>query len=84
MTKDQDRRKPYADLKRSLEIQEGEPFFLKITPVRGVIAFLKSGKLSQKYVGPFEILKRVEEVAYQLALLTTLTSSYHVLYIYIC
>ena len=82
MKEAQDRQKSYADLKRrSLEFQEGESVFLKISPTRGVMRFGKSGKLSPRYVGPFEILKRVGEVAYQLALPPTLTSAHDVFHV---
>ena len=82
MKEAQDRQKSYADLKRrSLEFQEGESIFLKISPIRGVMRFGKSGKLSPRYVGPFEILKRVGEVAYQLALPPTLTSAHDVFHV---
>ncbi|XP_069146962.1 uncharacterized protein [Solanum lycopersicum] len=47
---------------------EGEQVLLKVSPVKGVMRFGKKGKLSQRYVGPFEVLKRVGEVAYELAL----------------
>ena len=43
--------------------------------------FGKSGKLSPRYVRPFEILKRVGEVAYQLALPPTLTSAHDVFHV---
>ena len=35
--------------------------------MRGVIRFGKKGKLSPWYVGPFEVIKRISEVAYRLA-----------------
>ena len=44
-------------------------------------AQLVDGKLSPRYVGPFEILKRVGEVAYQLALPPTLTSAQDVFHV---
>lgn len=43
--------------------------------------FEKPGKLSPMYVGPFEILKRVGEVTYQLALPPTLISSHDIFHV---
>ena len=42
--------------------------FLKVSPMKGVMRFGKKGKLSPRYVGPFEIMERVGAVAYRLAL----------------
>ena len=65
----QRRQKEYADRKvRDLEFMEGEQVLLKVSPMKGVMRFGKRGKLSPRYIGPFEILKRVGEVAYVLAL----------------
>jgi len=64
-----DRQKSWADSnRRSLEFQVGEHVFLRISPTKGVIRFGACGKLSPRYIGPFEILERVGEVAYRLAL----------------
>ncbi|WOH05987.1 hypothetical protein DCAR_0625410 [Daucus carota subsp. sativus] len=41
---------------------------LKVSPWKGLSRFGKKGKLSPRYVGPFEILRRVGKVAYELAL----------------
>ncbi|TMW80465.1 hypothetical protein EJD97_019664, partial [Solanum chilense] len=38
------------------------------SPMKGVMRFGKRGKLSWRHIGPFEVLKRVGEVAYELAL----------------
>ena len=65
----QSRQKEYADRKvRDLEFMEGEQVLLKVSPMKGVMRFGKRGKLSPRYIGPFEVLKRVGEVAYELAL----------------
>ena len=47
---------------------EGEQVLLKVSPMKGVMRFGKRGKLSLRYIGPFEVLKCVGEVAYELAL----------------
>ena len=64
----QSRQKEYADRKvRDLEFIEGEQVLLKVSPMKGVMRFGKRGKLSPRYIGPFEVLKREGEVAYELA-----------------
>ncbi|GJT58249.1 hypothetical protein Tco_0993303 [Tanacetum coccineum] len=42
--------------------------FLKVSPFRGVKRFGIKGKLSPRFIGPFEILERIGEVSYRLAL----------------
>ncbi|KAH0652605.1 hypothetical protein KY289_030283 [Solanum tuberosum] len=65
----QSRQKKYADHKvRDMTFQIGEKFLLKVSPMKGVIRFGKKGKLSPRYIGPFEILECVGPVAYRLAL----------------
>ncbi|XP_021736152.1 uncharacterized protein LOC110702705 [Chenopodium quinoa] len=61
--------KSYADEKRrDVEFQIGEKVLLKISHMKGVMRFGKRGKLSPKYIGPYEILQKVRKVAYKLDL----------------
>nr|GEY76376.1 hypothetical protein [Tanacetum cinerariifolium] len=63
------RQKSYADLhRRALEFKPGDHVFLKVSSCRGVRRFGLKGKLSPRFIGPFEILDRIGEVSYRLAL----------------
>ena len=65
----QSRQKSYADKRRMpLEFSIGDSVFLKVAPMKGIMRFGKKGKLSPRYVGPYRILKRVGQVAYELEL----------------
>ena len=65
----QNRQKEYADRKvRDLDFMEVEQVLLKVSPMKGVMRFVKRGKLSLRYIGPFEVLKRVGNMVYELAL----------------
>ena len=65
----QSQQKSYADIRRQpLEFEVGDHIFLKVMPKRGVVRFGKRGKLSPRFIGPFEILERVGTIAYRLAL----------------
>jgi hypothetical protein len=66
----QSRQKSYADGKRrDVSFQEGDYVYLKVSPIRGLRRFKVKGKLSPRFIGPFQILQRVGEVAYRLDLL---------------
>ncbi|KAL0546263.1 hypothetical protein IC582_016169 [Cucumis melo] len=65
----QRRQKSYSDVRRKdLEFNVGDMVFLKVAPMKGVLRFEKKGKLSPRFVGPFEILEQIGPVAYHLAL----------------
>ena len=55
--------------------------YLKISPIIGVIRFFKKGKLSPRYVGPYEILQRVGNVSYELELASELASVHLVFHV---
>nr|CAD1831432.1 unnamed protein product [Ananas comosus var. bracteatus] len=55
----QSRQRSYADRQqRDLEFQVGDPIFLKVSPTRGIRRFGIRGKLSPRFIGPYEILER--------------------------
>jgi hypothetical protein len=63
--------------------------FLKIAPMKGLARFGKRGKLKPRYIRPFDILSRVGDLAYRLALppeLSQVQNVFHVSVIkkYIC
>ncbi|KAK1431931.1 hypothetical protein QVD17_08737 [Tagetes erecta] len=78
----QSRQKSYADKhRRELEFKVGDHLFLKVSPCRGVRRFGIKGKLSPRFIGPFEILERVGEVSYRLALPPQLSHVHNVFHV---
>ena len=78
----QSRQQSYADRRRRpLAFEIGDHVFLKISPRRGLMRFGKSGKLSPRFIGPFEILERIGEVAYRLALPLQLSGVHDVFHV---
>nr|GFC81457.1 putative nucleotidyltransferase, ribonuclease H [Tanacetum cinerariifolium] len=76
------RQKSYVDKhRRSIEFYPGDRVFLKVSPARGVRCFGIKGKLSPRFIGHFEILDRVGEVSYRLALPPQLSHVYNVFYV---
>ncbi|GKA65757.1 putative reverse transcriptase domain-containing protein [Tanacetum coccineum] len=64
-----DRQKSYANKRRKpLEFSVGNYVLLKLSLWKGVVRFLKKGKLAPRFVGPFEIIEKVGPVAYRLDL----------------
>ncbi|XP_073309925.1 uncharacterized protein [Primulina huaijiensis] len=65
----QSRQKSYADIRsRPLEFEVGNHVFVKIAPCKGIMRFGRKGKLSPRFIDQFEILDRIGERAYRLAL----------------
>ena len=70
----QSRQKSYVEVRRRpLEFEVGDHVFLKVMPKRRVVRFGKRGKLSPRFIGPFEILERVGTFTYRLALLPSMS-----------
>ena len=67
--------------RQPLEFNVGDHVSLKMNPNRGVVRFGERGKLSPKFIGPFEILERIDTVAYRLALSPSMTGVHEVFHV---
>ena len=65
----QSRQKSYADSKHKETVYEvRDRVYLRVSPLRGVKLFGVKGKLAPRFVGPYQVLERMGEVAYKLEL----------------
>ena len=62
-------------------LQEREHVFLKITPTTSIGRAMRVKKLGPHFLGPFQILKRVGLVTYQMALPPNLSSLHNVFHV---
>ena len=78
----QSRQKSYADRRRrELEFEVGDLVYLKVSPLKGVQRFGLRGKLSPRFIGPFEIVERIGPVAYRLRLPESLAQVHDVFHV---
>ena len=78
----QSRQKSYADVRRRpLQFEVGDFVFLRISPSKGIMRFGKSGKLSPRYVGPFQVIERIGETAYRLDLPADFADVHDIFYV---
>ncbi|KAK8941019.1 hypothetical protein KSP39_PZI010072 [Platanthera zijinensis] len=78
----QDRQAKYYNAKhRNVEFAVGDWVYLKIKPFKGVSRIRRLKKLSPRYLGPFEVVERVGEAAYRLALSADLGGLHDVFHI---
>jgi hypothetical protein len=76
------RQKSYADKRRrDLSFETGDFVYLKVSPMRSTRRFRVKGKLAPRYVGPFKIIGRKGEVAYQLELPPQLSDVHDVFHV---
>jgi hypothetical protein len=75
------RQRSYVDTRRrELSFEVVDFVYLKVSPIRGIRRFRVKGKLAPQYVGPYQILAKRGEVAYQLSLPEDL-SAVHVFHV---
>jgi hypothetical protein len=78
----QSREKSYTDhRRRELSFEVGDFMYLKVSPMRGMRRFKVQGKLAPRFIGPFKILDKRGEVAYQLELLPQLLDVHDVFHV---
>ncbi|XP_050889539.1 uncharacterized protein LOC127094804 [Lathyrus oleraceus] len=72
----------YHDNRRkTLEFEVDGHVFLRVTPVTGVGRALKSRKLSSRFIGPYQISKKVGDVAYRITLPPSLANLHVVFHV---
>jgi hypothetical protein len=55
--------------------------YLKVSPMKGVKRFRVTGKLSPRYIGPFQILEKCGKVAYKLELSPSLAGVHDIFHV---
>jgi hypothetical protein len=78
----QSRQKSYADSKRrEITYEVGDRAYLRVSPLRGIKRFGIKGKLAPRFIGPYKILSRKGEVAYELELPDALSAVHNVFHV---
>ncbi|XP_070046371.1 uncharacterized protein [Nicotiana tomentosiformis] len=73
------RKKSYVDKKAcDLSFMVSEKVLSKVQLMKGIMRFGKKGKLSSRFIGPFEVLEQVREDAYKLSLPPSLSGVHSV------
>jgi hypothetical protein len=78
----QSRQKSYTNYRRrELSFVVGDFVYLKVSPMRGLCCFKVQGKITPRFIGPFKILEKRGEVAYQLELPPQLSDVHDVFHV---
>ncbi|WVZ52174.1 hypothetical protein U9M48_003258 [Paspalum notatum var. saurae] len=78
----QSRQRSYADVRRrDLSFKVDDYVYLKVSLMRGIRRFNMKWKLAPRYIGPFKILEKNDEVAYRLELPPSLSGVHNVFYV---
>ena len=67
--------------RKDIEYEVEDKVFLKVSPWKKILRFGRKGKLSPRFIGPYEILERVGPVAYRLALPLELAKLHEVFHV---
>jgi hypothetical protein len=78
----QSRQKSYVDqTRRELSFEVEDFVYLNVSHMRGLRHFKVRGKLAPRFIGPFKILEKRGEVAYQLELPSQLSDVHDVFHV---
>ncbi|BAT92343.1 hypothetical protein VIGAN_07104100, partial [Vigna angularis var. angularis] len=73
------RQKSYVDKRiRPLNFEARDHVFLQVTQMTGVGRAIRSKKLFPKFLGPYQIIKRIGPVTYEIELLSFLENLHNV------
>ena len=67
--------------RRDIAYEVGDKVFLKVSSWRKILRFGKNGKLSPRFIGPYEVLEQIGHVAYHLALPPELAKLHNVFHL---
>ena len=67
--------------RKDIRYEIGKKVFLKVSPWKKVMRFGKKGKLSLRFIGPYEVIEKVGPVAYRLALPSDLEKIHNVFHV---
>lgn len=82
MKQAQNWQKSYTDQKRhDLEFEVNDHVFVEIVPYQHVMRFSRKEKLTLWHIGSYEIIERIDKVAYWLALLTSMRHIHNVFHV---
>lgn len=80
----ENRQKSYAGTKKkNLQFIVGDKVYQKVSPTKWAIRFGSVGKLKRRYIGPFDIIAKVCNLAYELVLPSNLDGVHNVFYVFI-
>ena len=67
--------------RKEIRYKIGEKVFLKVSPWNKVMRFRKNGKLSPRFIRPYEVIKKVGPLAYRLTLPLDLEKIHNVFHV---
>jgi hypothetical protein len=67
--------------RRTLEFENEDHVYLRVSPMKDVKRFQMKGKLAPCYIGPFPIVKKCGPVAYKLELLSSLAGVHDIFHV---